>query len=71
MWIHTLLEGPALEAISGLKLTAANYSEAIAVLKKRYGSKQQIITKHMDALLNLEAVASQYNLKEIVIYMMW
>ena len=33
-YLYTLLEGPALEAISGLKLTAANYSEAIAVLRK-------------------------------------
>lgn len=53
-YLYTLLEGPALEAISGLKLTAANYSEAIAVLRKRFGNKQQIITKHMDALLNLK-----------------
>ena len=64
-YLHSLLEDPALEAISGLKLTAANYSEAIAVLKKQFGSKQQIITKHMDALVNLEAVTSQYNLKGI------
>ena len=41
-YLHTLLEGTASEAISGLKLTSANYEEAIAVLKKRFGNKQQI-----------------------------
>ena len=33
-YLHTLLEGPAADAISGLKLTSANYSEAIEILKK-------------------------------------
>lgn len=64
-YLYSLLEGPALEAISGLKLTSANYPEAIAVLKRRFGNKQQIITKHMDVLLNLESVTSQYNLRGI------
>ena len=41
-YLHTLLEGTTSEAISGLKLTSANYEEAIAVLKKRFGNKQQI-----------------------------
>ena len=36
-YLHTLLEGTTSEAISGLKLTSANYEEAIAVLKKRFG----------------------------------
>ena len=64
-YLHSLLEGPALEAISGLKLTTANYSAAIAILQKRFGNRQQIITKHMDILLNLEPVLSQFDLKGI------
>ena len=62
-YLHSLLEGTASEAISGLKLTSANYEEAIAVLKKRFGNKQQIIARHMEMLLNIDAVTSQYNLK--------
>ena len=62
-YLNSLLEGAAAEAISGLKLTTANYEEGIAILKKRFGNKQQIITKHMDILLNIDAVASQYNIK--------
>ena len=46
------------EAISGLSLTASNYEEAVAVLKKRFGNTQLIINKHMDALLSLDPVTS-------------
>ena len=62
-YLRSLLERAALEAISGLTLTAANYQEAISILEKRFGNKQQIVAKHMDILLNVEAVMSQYNLK--------
>ena len=55
-YLCILLEGPALEAISGLKLIGANYSEAVAILKKRFGNKKQIIAKHMDTLLNLDTI---------------
>ena len=37
-----LLEKSAAEAISGLTLTADNYKEAVSILKKRFGNKQQI-----------------------------
>ena len=62
-YLHSLLEGVAAEAISGLKLTTANYEGGIAILKKRFGNKQNIITKHMEILLNVDAVTSQYNIK--------
>ena len=61
-YLHSLLERAAVDAIFGLTLTAANYDEAIATLKKRFGNKQQIINKHMDILINLEVVTA-YNLK--------
>jgi len=57
------LNGPAYEAISGLKLTAINYSEALAILKKRFGNKKYIIDKHMQTLVNVEAVTSQHSIK--------
>ena len=50
---------PALDAISGLSLTASNYEEAVAILKKRFGNKQQIINRHMDILLNVSPVTNQ------------
>ena len=53
-YLQSLLESSAAEAISGLSLTAANYKEAISVLKKCYGNNQVIISKHMDTLISLE-----------------
>ena len=64
-YLQSLLEHSAREAISGLTLSSANYSEAISVLKGRYGNKQKIIALHMDTLLNLEPVTSQHNLTSI------
>ena len=62
-YLNSLLEGPALAAVAGLKLTTTNYSEAIDTLKKRFGNKQQIILCHMDTLLELESVTSSNNTK--------
>ena len=57
-YLRSLLERNARDAISGLTLTASNYKEAVEILQKRFGSKQQIISKHMDILLNLDPVVS-------------
>jgi len=62
-YLKSLLEGPAYEAKSGPKLTAVNYSEALVILKKRFGNKKHIIDKYMQVLVNVEAVTSQYNIK--------
>ena len=57
-YLQSLMERTARDAISGLTLTAANYKEAVEILQKRFGSRQQIISKHMDILLNLDPVVS-------------
>ena len=57
------MEGSAKEAIARLTLTSANYSSAISILEKRFGNKKQIIAKHMDALLAVDSVSSQHNVK--------
>ena len=62
-YLRSLLERSAQEAVPGLTLTAPNYQHAIEVLKKRFGNKQQITTKHLDLLLNIEPVTSQHHLK--------
>ena len=61
--LHSLLEHTALESTSGLTLTSTNYHEAIDILKRRFRNKQHIISRHIDILLNVEAVTSQHNLK--------
>lgn len=59
-YLHSLLEHSAAEAVAGLALTAANYTEAINILQKWFGDRQLIIGKHMETLLNLEPVTT-YN----------
>lgn len=64
-YLRSLLQHSALDSISGLSLTAANYEEAVAILKKRFGTKQRIVTKHMDALMSIEVVTSSSNLQSL------
>jgi len=64
-YLHSLLEGAAMHAIAGLKPTAPNYKEAIDILHKRFGDKRQIISRHMDTLLELESVTSASNVKAL------
>ena len=52
-YLNSLLEGLAAEAISGLRITAGNYEEAIPLLQKHFGDKKQIIAKHINTLINL------------------
>ena len=46
----------ALETISGLTLSSQNYSEAIDLLKNRYGNLQTLINSYMEQFVNLETV---------------
>ena len=62
-YLHSLLDGTAADAISGLSLTSTNYAEAIALLKKRFGNRQHIVNKHMDQLIAIEPVTSLHDLK--------
>ena len=53
-YLNSLFMKPALDAMSGLSLTASNYEEAIAILKKRFRNK-----KHMDILVNVSPVINE------------
>ena len=64
-YLNSLLVKSAYEAISGLSLTAANYDEAVAILKRRFGNKQLIINKHMETLLNINSVKSGLNIQAL------
>ena len=59
----SLVESSAAEAIAGLTITSANYDEAIATLKKRFGNPQLIVNRHMEALLGVMAVPSHLDIK--------
>ena len=47
-YLLSLLESSALEAVSGLSLTTVNYAGAISVLKRRFGNKHSVVSKHME-----------------------
>ena len=64
-YLRSVLKGTACEAVAGLTLTEANYSEAISVLKRRFGNKQQIISQHMDALVSVSAVTNDHDVKAL------
>ena len=64
-YLSSLLESPALSAVAGLKITTANYTEAIDTLRKRFGNKPQIISRHMDTLLELEPVTLPTNINAL------
>jgi len=64
-YLNSLLVKSASEAISGLSLTAANYDEAVAILKRRCENKQLIINRHMETLLNINSVKSGLNIQEL------
>lgn len=61
-YLHSLLEGSAFEAVRGLTLSAANYQDAIGILK-RFGNCQLILSKHVETLLNIDPVMSDQNMK--------
>ena len=49
------MEGAAAKTVQGLTLTEGNYDSAVELLRERFGKPQQIISAHMDELLNIPA----------------
>ena len=58
VYLRSVLKDSALRTISGLSLTAANYTEALQLLHQRYGSKVLQQSSIMDKLANIQAVKS-------------
>ena len=52
-YLRTLLDGPALNSITGLPFTELNYKEAIEILTERFGNKAIITSSHLEALLKI------------------
>ena len=52
-YLRGYLEGTAASAIAGISLSGKNYTEAIELLKSRFGNKQALISAHVDKFLNL------------------
>ena len=63
--LKTLLEGQALTAIAGIQVTGANYENAIEILRDRFAQRNIIVNSHMEALLNLQKVFSEKDVKAL------
>ena len=61
--LTTYLDSTAADAIAILTLTAANYAEAIATLKKRFGNIQLVVNRHTEGLLSSLVVGSQHEVR--------
>ena len=57
-YLRGYLEEDALHCISGLALTNENYLEALRLLTERYGNTQNIITAHVNELLEITPITS-------------
>ena len=57
-YLKRYLKGRAFDVVSGLSLNSANYKEAIALLKERFGDPQVLITAHMESLLKIRRLRS-------------
>ena len=60
-YLRGLVKGNAQRVIEGLSMTAANYTEAVDLLKKRFGSKNRILKAHVREMLLIEPIKSTKN----------
>ena len=58
-YLQSLLHGEAAAAVSGLPLTAANYSAAKEILLKRFGRPERIIFSHIQRLLHTNVLSAK------------
>ena len=62
-YLKGCLKGEAQATISGLTMSSENYTEAIDVLKDRFGNEQVLISAHMESLLKIDKIRSVTNIK--------
>ena len=64
-YLRSLLDHSAYDAIACLTLSAANYKQAIEILRKRFGNTQVIISKQMDMLMSMDPISSDRHLNDL------
>lgn len=55
-YLNSYMEGEASRVVSNLEISELNYSEAWDLLCERYNNKRQLITNHLNSLLNIEVI---------------
>ena len=64
-YLTGLLDGDVLKVTDNYRLDNRNYQAAINLLKERYGDTEKICCMHYQALLNIQPVYRDYDLKGI------
>ena len=67
-YLLSYLEKDALQTISGMPITNANYKKTLELLRNRFGNPQKIISAHMNELLKLKRIASDRHVKAIRLF---
>ena len=60
-YLRSLLDSTAFDAIARLTLSSGNYKQEIVIFRKHFG----IISKHMDTLMNMDAISSDWHLRDL------
>ena len=55
----------AAETIAGLQITNDNYDEAVKLLEQRFGSKQIIISQHIEGIMELAKITTMNDLRKL------
>jgi hypothetical protein len=64
-YLKSLLEGEAADAISGLTLSAGNYTTACDILTERFGRAELVRFSHIQELLNIGPLARQASCSDL------
>ena len=65
-YLRGFLEGEAERCIEGITLIGENFSQAMGLLRQRYGNPQLIISAHMEKLFELERISgSRASIKDL------
>ncbi|KAH7953023.1 hypothetical protein HPB49_003666 [Dermacentor silvarum] len=65
-YLRSLLDGPAAKAITGILTTETSYTDAIEILKERFGNAKIIEAQHFENLRTLTPASNDRNLKPTV-----
>ena len=65
IYLKGFLRGKALSSIEGISITGENYSEALDILKNRFGDTKLLTSTFIDALLKLKSVDDAKDVRKL------
>ncbi|KAK8765528.1 hypothetical protein V5799_031863 [Amblyomma americanum] len=64
-YLKTLLTGEAMTAIAGLQASGDCYSDAVDILRHRFGNPEALVQDHMQGLIDVKLVFSARNVRAL------